>query len=445
MSRHQPHWGGLQRVIQFASLFAIFSLVASPVLARQATPVASAGARAPITGQDLPPFWLEFGPGGQLLLRGMALDACPEATFDGRRVPMVVRAAASEAFPVTACESFVPFGVTRASVGDQVLPLPSGPMQRIAVIGDTGCRLNQWEKKYQACNDPAAWPFAEVAASVAAWQPDLIVHVGDYLYRESPCPADGTNCAGSPYGDNWQTWDVDFFTPARPMLTAAPLIFMRGNHETCSRNPEGWFRFLDPSVYQAACRKFTPPYVSAVSGFTYAAVDSAEAADDNDTPEEAREYAMQFDELARITPEGAWLITHRPVWGVLERKSGEYEVENATFATDSRELLKDSFALILSGHIHLAETIAFDAESERPPQVISGNSGTALDKVPTASPTAGELDDPAIEEAETLSSFGFLTLEPSEETWTATQRDASGAALQTCVLNLPEITCQPAS
>ena len=358
---------------------------------------------------------------------------------------MVTRATATDAFPVTACEAFVPFGIAEASVGDQVLPVPTGPLERIAVIGDTGCRLNQWEKKYQACNDPAAWPFAEVAASVAAWQPDLIVHVGDYLYRESPCPSTEIDCAGSPFGDTWETWHADFFGPARPILGAAPLILMRGNHETCGRNPEGWFRFLDPGAYDSACLKFTPPYVSVVNGFTYAAMDSAEAADDNETAEEAREYAKQFDDLARLAPEGAWLITHRPVWGILDSKTGEIEVDNATFAADRQELVADKFGLILSGHIHLAETLAFDESSERPPQIISGNSGTALDIVPSASPTASELGDPDVESAETLSSFGFLTLEPTGESWTATQRDASGNALQTCALKLPEITCESVS
>jgi hypothetical protein len=135
---------------------------------------------------------------------------------------------------------------------------------------------------------------------------------------------------------------------------------------------------------------------------------------------------------------------HRPVWGILDSKTGEIEVDNATFAADRQALIVDRFGLILSGHIHLAETLAFDVESERPPQIISGNSGTALDIVPSASPTASELGDPEVERAETLSSFGFLTLEPSGDMWVATQRDASGAAVETCALELPEITCEPA-
>jgi hypothetical protein len=335
----------------------------------------------------------------------------------------------------------IPFGVEAASIAGQTLPVPSGPVGRIAVIGDTGCRLNDWEKKYQACNDPGAWPFAQVATSVAAWQPDLIVHVGDYLYRESPCPDTGINCAGSPYGDNWATWNADFFTPVAPLLGSAPWIFMRGNHETCSRNPDGWFHYLDPRAFQEACQKFTEPYIAPLDGVIFAAVDSAEAADTNDTPEEAKEYGRQFDLLANTAPTGSWLVTHRPVWGILEGKEGAFEVENSAYEAATGGSLKADYGLVLSGHIHLAETLSFDDSSGRPPQIISGNSGTALDDIPTASPSAGQLGDPNVEEAETLSAFGFLTLEVIDDTWLATQRDASGIPLQECVLDLPEITC----
>ena len=220
---------------------------------------------------------------------------------------------------------------------------------------------------------------------------------------------------------------------------------MRGNHETCDRNPQGWFRFLDPAPYQAACQKYTEPYVAPLNGFTFAAIDSAEAADQNDTPEEAAEYARQFDRLAEITPAGSWLITHRPVWGILEGSKGEFEVENATYAAASADSLHADYGLVLSGHIHLAESISFQESSARAPQLIVGNSGTALDNIPTASPTAGQLGDPSVEEAETLSSFGFMTLEPAGQRWLATQRNADGNPMLECLLALPEIACQPAS
>ena len=82
--------------------------------------------------------------------------------------------------------------------------------------------------------------------------------------------------------------------------------------------------------------------------------------------------------------------------------------------------------------------------SERPPQLVSGNAGTALDDIPTASPIAGELGDPAVTQAETLSAFGFMTLEPDDTGWVATQRDKQGNPLLACELVLDQLTCETA-
>ena len=355
---------------------------------------------------------------------------------------MTARSTPTDEFPVFACEAPVPFGTEVATIEGQNLPLPNGPARRIAVIGDTGCRLNDWEGKYQDCNDPNAWPFAQVAASAAAWNPDLIVHVGDYLYRESACPVAMVGCKGSPHGDNWETWNADFFTPADPLLGIAPWVFMRGNHETCDRNPGGWFAYLDPRPFQATCQRFTEPYIAPVLGHSFAVIDSAEAADTKESSEEQTAYAHQFDLLSEIAPPGSWLVTHRPVWGILGGKTGEFQVENATYEAATGGALKAGYAFVLSGHIHSAEAIAFDESSDRPPQLISGNAGTALDDVPTASPTAGELGDPAVTEAETLSAFGFMTIEPDGENWFAVQRDENGEPLLNCILDLPEVICE---
>jgi hypothetical protein len=435
-------WGPAARVsLATATSFLLLLLSGFPAASSQlGTPIAS-----PEPAASLPPAWLEFGPEGRLIARVIVDGECPSLVIDDLDVDMTRRAPASDAFPVTACEATVPFGTSSASILNQDLPLPRGPIRRIAVIGDTGCRVNDWEKKYQACNDSEAWPFARVAESVAAWHPDLIVHVGDYLYRESPCPTNFGGCEGNPHGDNWATWDADFFDPAASLLGSAPWIFMRGNHETCNRNPEGWFHFLDPRTYQATCQRFTEPYVILLLGPTFAVIDSAEAADESDTPQETAEYTREFEVLGQIAAPGSWLVTHRPVWGILKSKQREFDVENATYAASSGDSLKANYAVVLSGHIHVAETIAFDETSDRRPQLISGNAGTALDDIPTASPSAGELGDPAVAQAETLSAFGFMTIEPDGDVWIATQRDKNGNPLLDCILDVSELRCQPAA
>jgi hypothetical protein len=413
-----------------------------PVSAQSATPVASPVASpAAVT---LPPAWLEFGPEGILTARVIVADTCPALHVDDLDVAMTPRSPASAAFPVIACEAVVPYGAATAAVGSQALPLPTGSIERIAVIGDAGCRLSDWDKRYQACNDPQAWPFAQVAKSVAAWQPDLIIHVGDFLYREAACPAGNTGCAGSPFGDNWPAWNADFFAPASPLLGVAPWLFMRGNHETCDRNPEGWFAYLDPRPWQAACLQYTEPYVTTVRGLELAVLDSAEASDTVVKPGEEEEYARQFQLLADISPTGSWFVTHRPVRGLLEGDSGATEVQNASYEAATSGTLDADYGFILSGHIHLAEALAFQEESGRPPQLIAGNAGTALDEPLSGTPTAAQLGDPALTDAETFSAFGFMTMEPTGDGWFAVQRDVDGDPIVGCALALTELGCAPA-
>jgi hypothetical protein len=198
-------------------------------------------------------------------------NPCPAITINGGTpVQMNLRVAATTSlalrsvntlpnkpalFPVSACEYQLPSGATSAVVAGQSLPLPKANPTRIVVLGDTGCRLQNGNGT-QSCNDPnpngtdTPYPFAAVAALAAAQNPDLVLHVGDYAYRDNPCPAgQGYNCGGSPWGFGWDTWQADLFTPGAPLLAAAPWIMTRGNHEQCNRAGQGWYRFLDTNPY----------------------------------------------------------------------------------------------------------------------------------------------------------------------------------------------------
>src|SRR5262249_37454942 len=136
-------------------------------------------------------------------------------------------------FPVRGCEAAIPPTAIAATIDGVGLPLPRANPGRIVVFGDTGCRLEHGDP-IQACTDldgPPRWPFPPLAESAAASRPDLIIHVGDYHYREMLCPADHAGCAGSPPPYGWDAWRADFFQPARPLFAAAPWIMVRGNHE----------------------------------------------------------------------------------------------------------------------------------------------------------------------------------------------------------------------
>ena len=131
------------------------------------------------------------------------------------------------------------------------------------------------------------WYFKEVADAAAEEDPDVVVFVGDYLYRQGPCPAGAVNSEklyvdGEPvprnevkecsavndnshmnetmekdhfmnfmpghYGDNWWGWWADWFYPAMKLLQNAPIIPGRGNHEICTRGGFGYFLFMVSKV-----------------------------------------------------------------------------------------------------------------------------------------------------------------------------------------------------
>ncbi len=155
-------------------------------------------ALAPIARAEPLHAWVELvGRGGAPSVRVITADAtCPPLRADGEEVAMQVRAGPqplfqgdskgskppTARFPVTVCEATLKRGTARAVLdGNQPLPLPPAVINRIVVLGDTGCRLSKKER--QDC-DPKGWPYADLARRAADAAPDLVIHVGDYLYRE---------------------------------------------------------------------------------------------------------------------------------------------------------------------------------------------------------------------------------------------------------------------
>src|SRR5487761_2417510 len=155
--------------------------------------------------ENLSSAYVVVGENGTQVARVLTKDAqCPLIRFDTHEVQMDARAmpaslplratrsAASDSkpsvFSLLACEKEIPAGTKRAIVAEHSLPLLAGVVNRIVVIGDTGCRLKKSDNAYQACNDSQSYPFAKVAGEAAKWRPDLVVHVGDFQYRENACP-----------------------------------------------------------------------------------------------------------------------------------------------------------------------------------------------------------------------------------------------------------------
>lgn len=427
--------------------------------------------------------YIVMGEGGAAMARAITrAAACPAITIDGRVAPMTVRAPlqpivaraaaapgreAPPSSPVLTCEATIPAATAQAAVAGEALPLPRAEPTRIVVIGDTGCRLNA--KETQDCSDPDAYPFAHIAAAAAAWHPDLVVHVGDYQYREAPCPAGRAGCAGSPWGYGWDAWNADFFAPARALLRAAPWVMARGNHESCARAGQGYWRFLDPRALQAgrdcnapaddASGDFSDPYAVPLGGGAQLVVfDSSATSYKGFAPGDPRraKYADTWRKMELLTRQARYNIAvdHHPLFGfgaLEDRKThavrlfgGDLGLQQAFGALDPG-LLPPGVQVLLSGHVHLWEQVSF--AGTQPTQFVSGFSGTAEDIVPLpASVPPGETPAPgAVVEhmSSWIDGFGFMTMERTgPDAWLVTVHDRDGLPRNRCTVAGNKSACE---
>lgn len=389
--------------------------------------------------------WTQYVAGGGAEARAVVTDeACPEATVDGAPAPMTVRAAPADGFPERVCAVALPPQATRVEVAGVAVPAPARTVDRILVVGDTGCRVEpNWA---QACDDPAKWVFAEVASTAAAERPDLIIHVGDYIYREKPCPTlIQPACAGTPSGDNWPTWAADFFTPAAPLLAAAPMIVVRGNHETCSRAGVGYSRHLSPDAFDPdmPCPQKDPTYFVTIAGQGFAVLDTSFPPDSRVDPAMA---AILRQELAVIGAAAekapTMLLTHKPAWGAMRGPHNRVYGSSQTYAAAAGESLPRALQVALSGHIHLFESLAFT--NGGPGQFVVGNSGTILDRRLPEDLAGMALADRTVAEGLVLHDFGALLLERTADGWAGRVIDETGRALATCAVVPGPLACRPA-
>ncbi len=377
--------------------------------------------------------WIQAVAAGGYGVRLVTSDStCPMLRSDKGNVAMTVRAPANDAFPLT-CEAPVPPGAIALAAGDIPLPVPAAIPNRILVLGDTGCRIKGGA--LQACNDPAAWPFSALADAAAKLEPDLIVHVGDYLYRESPCPAGNAGCAGSPSGDNWPSWKADFFRPAVLLRATAPLVLVRGNHEECSRAGEGFLRLMGPGHFDpgAPCDPHLAPFTVSLGDTSLAVIDDANAPDTDVDDAMVPVYAAEFEKLADF-PGPVWFAAHRPIWAAISGPMNLPIGGNATLiAAAGKTLLPPNVRLMLSGHIHSFEAINYDGKL--PPQIVAGNGGDNLDVTPRDLKGAIFQGHSGVRVKDGLSvgGFGFLMLTRKQSDWTIDLYDAQGNRKGRCV------------
>ena len=474
-------------------------------LAVLATASLLAGCAAPRIGE--PPrvlnSWAQLGPGGGVSLRAIvgAGTNCPTVRVDGTAQAMLLRAnpgrpagaadgqpknpAFAADFAVASCELALPAAAREASIDGRDIPLPKTDTQRIVIVGDTGCRIkvpaSGTADPIQDCGDPAAWPWPRIARAAAATRPDLVIHVGDYHYREycdDPERCNPLLDKGMVVGYGWAGWNVDFFDPAAPLLAAAPWVFVRGNHENCDRGGEGWMRFLSPLPYQACANQLYRSATRSVLGNNFTAAAYAIRLDDklglivadnsghedyrpaSVTPQDIQLFGQTLAILRDAPPaQQLWFFSHRPIWyDLLDAASQPNALQVAL-----RNTLPANVQVAFGGHQHAFETINFSADADRayhpagrPAQVIVGGGSTQLEALDPHSPfhegggskermrPDGRLYDGApAASGLVLNRYSFLLLERDAAGWAGTVMDPDGTPITRCRLDgrSKEIAC----
>lgn len=394
------------------------------------------------------PAWVQLGPRGPEVRAVADGPRCPAVQVDGVWRPMQPRGRPDAAFPQWVCRLALSRDVRSARLDGRELPLPHEPVRRILVFGDTGCRVKGL--RAQDCNDPRRWPFGAIARRAAAWKPDLVIHVGDYYYRESPCPPfQDQACAGTPHGDAWPTWKAEFFDPAAPLLAVAPFVFVRGNHESCDRGGRGWFRLLDAAPQPLACPAHSAPFRVDLGGLALYVIDSADAPDTSAPDDQVAAVSAQLSALEPdLARRPGWIITHRPIWGLAPVARlgplGPLEVPlNATQQKAARGRDLAAVQMVVSGHVHHFASYSFGPG--RPAQLIAGTGGDEGADADTAwvravTPTIDGLQARGI----TFDRFGYLLLDRAGADWIGAFRDLDDRVLATCRLHGRDLACRPA-
>ncbi|MDB1135432.1 metallophosphoesterase [Candidatus Anaplasma sp. TIGMIC] len=302
---------------------------------------------------------------------------------------------------------------------------------KVAFIGDTGCRVTQTH--LQNCKSRSEWPLRDVLQGVAASGSDFVVHVGDYVYREEEC-SDDSKCDKGIYGDKSATWAMDLLEPLQTISDKLPFVFVRGNHEDCSRAHSGWFRYIDafpmPAIGQK-CEDVTSPWLISLSRWNMGG-DEFYVMDSASTPDEVtKEHNVDIAHYREMFSSGfggvgevsrLWLLTHKPLWAYSSRMGKPYYGDFFQVLALGPAVMQ-RFTGVISGHVHAGQllqvsvpdgSVLSDGGSVRHQasghiiQVISGNAGSSLYSVGDNSSFA--VGGYTVSDVRSVSGFGFCTL-----------------------------------
>jgi hypothetical protein len=320
--------------------------------------------------------WSQVVPENKLSVRAIIDDdICPIAHIDGEEKEMLNRSSLNYDDHIEKiCELLVHRDVKNIVIDNVQIPALPKKIKKIAFIGDTGCRINMLFQ--QECNSLDSWPLKKNLDSIALHKPDFIIHVGDYHYRKTKCR--NTKKCGDIYGYNKEAWYTDWFEPAKEVAQQSPFLFVRGNHESCNRAYEGWFRYLDSySLSSEKCENFVPSWFLDAGPVRFFIFDSSYGEDIFTTGNEIDIFERQFKKLTQdSSTKPVWFLTHRPLWRSPKKKILTFKNHgNLSQIEAFGNKFPNNVTAIVSGHIHIAQILLMN---NAPDQIIVGNGGALL-------------------------------------------------------------------
>jgi predicted phosphodiesterase len=324
--------------------------------------------------------WIQYGENDKLIARAISKnEVCPLITIDGKKTKMNFRAAQENVAikeKITVCEYDVTLATSATIDGDK-LKLPPKKVKRFVVIGDTGCEYSFFNKKYrkQQC-DEKNWPFKNIANKVAQLNPDFVIHIGDYMYRDKYTnPEDAIKNKQM----QWSFFKDDFFDPAKNLLKKSPMIFIRGNHESCKYGGDGWFAFLEPRKF-SECLDYTDSYNVHINDLQFTIFDSSASARGAEySAVQLKKYSDDFAKLYNSLYSKHWLLIHQPVIP-LKQLSDEEKFVEKLHALVVKDAFKDEYSsklpVSIAGHYHVMAYL--EREKNHFTQLIVGNGGTMI-------------------------------------------------------------------
>jgi len=468
--------------VRFAGALVVAVSAVTPAVATTSSPIAAYSIAAPTSVAASGLVARAVVPAGA---------TCPDLVVDGRALRTKARLAGpttGAAFaPIMACERVMPRGASSASFGGLTIPAAMPARVRTLVMfGDSGCRIKG--TIVQNCASTTDWPLARIARRISATKPDVIAFTGDFLYRESACPATLQDACGAspaplggmPFTDSAYGWMADVLMPMAPMLRTAPIVAVRGNHEACFRGGNGFFMLMDPrpdtadicaptqaanGALVAATPNPTAPYaidlpISGTRTTRLVVTDSADG-DDSAVTSTAALLRPRYAQAAALAAPRAgresWLVTHHPIFGLAAPDPTDAGPQWTSADQEAASFgLLGNYRMIVGSHIHLAEAVQIPGQ---PGQIVIGNGGSSLYPAPTAIPAYGPLASPNGTPLDSSlapyptatrmwaqSKFGYAVATPGSASgkWAITLRDDAGRVFGTCTLSGRALTCRDA-